>query len=437
MLRTEFLKRAVQDPTKPYNRKAWLISLLAITNEGPDAYRADPYPYRIVRTPSSISFLDTDGALIRIDDAKPTDPLFAVRDLLNVDETWTSLVKDKTETTVGRLLTNIILLQDIFGDKIPYVNSKFKVDDIEKFIASRMVPTPPTGQPRKQDVIYIDEYLTFIDRLQYIASLASITNYAATPKNITSPPGIKAYREQLLKEYGDTLSDPVKLVEFETKLKQYSEDYFKDDPSNGAFFSGKVKDIGYRRMFLNFGTDPQMVQTAMVKPIDQPLSEGWSLDPDDFAAAINGLRAGSYARGKETVNGGVMSKIILRAMSAYTITKDDCGTKKGLPRTFTKSDIALLVSRYILQGNKWVLIETPDQATPYIGKEVIMRSPIYCLSKGDSFCRICAGEKLALLPNGLSLAAIEVSSIVMGAAMAAKHGKVISSAHFDYTKHFS
>jgi len=441
VLKKDYLKLTLSHESKNGKHvclyRNWMISAFAIIQESPDAYQTDPYLYRIVQTPTGIMFVDADKQLVKIDDVKPGSPLFSFSEAIEADETWAPNIKSKIETTVGRLIVNQILLVTIFKDRIPFINKSLKVGDVESEIALHLTPTPKDGSARDPKLIYIDDYSHFVDRLQYISSLASLSNYSATRKNIVAPPGIEKYRSELVKEYGDRLKDPVILAEFEGKLKAYTEEHLKDDPSNGVFLSGKVKNIGYKRMFLDFGIDSQIRESTEVRPITQPLTEGWSTEPDHFASMMNGLRAGSYARGMETVKGGVTAKALLRSLSSFVITDQDCGSKIGLSRIFTDKNYQLLVSRYIQEGNKWILVTDEDTAKRYINKPVVMRSPLYCQSPKESFCKYCVGEKLALNPNGLSLAATDVSSVVLGSFMQAMHGTVLSTAHFDYSKHLT
>ena len=67
----------------------------------------------------------------------------------------------------------------------------------------------------------------------------------------------------------------------------------------------------------------------------------------------------------------------------------DCGTVKTLTVTIPKNtdDYGY---RYIVENGKLKCL-TPDIIGNYIGKEVKMRSPMYCLAK-DCICSKCAGE---------------------------------------------
>lgn len=440
MLKLDYLKTVLQyeagKPNKAYLQRTWAISAFAIVIEAPDAYQKNPYLHRLVRTVTGVYFVDGDGQLVQITDADQ-QPLFRFTDTIKVDPTWAPNITGEIETTVGRMFVNQVAISGVFGAKVPYVNKSFKVGDIEDYIAKRLEVTPKDPSQKNGERIYIDEYCQFVDRLQYISALSTLCNYSATRKNIVAPPGIDKFRSELAKEYGDRIKDPVVLSEFEAKLKAYADEYLQDDPSNGIFLSGRTKDNGYRRMFLEFGADMQLRPSTSVVPIVKPLTEGWSTDPTEFTAMMNGIRAGSYSRGLETVNGGVTAKSLLRSLGSYTIKQEDCGSKLGLVRTFSQKDWSGLIGRYVQDGNTWKLVADEEQARQYADQTVTMRSPMYCQSTTGSFCRICTGEKLALNPNGLSLAATDVSAVILSASLKAMHGKVLSTARFDYTKHLT
>lgn len=401
-------------------------------HEDPQSYLQDPYRYKLIQTPTGYQYLDPQtNELSSITDVPAGTVMFTFKDIIKVDSSWLQNIPSPIETSFGNLLVNAIALSDVFGKKIPYMTGKISVKRVEEIVAPILKDTP-TDDQRNYAYIYVDEYTKFIDRLQYIASLSSLCVWSATRRNITGPTGLKAYREQLLKEYGDRLKDPATLAEFEKKLRDYDNEYLKDDPSNGIFLSGKTKDIARKKMYLTTGAGSSFSPSNTVTPTIQSLEEGWSTDPQEFTASMNDLRYGSYARGAETVKGGVTAKSLLRSLGSYVITMDDCGSSFTLAREFTQDDYDRLISRYIVESGKLLLIDSDDMARKYIGRTVNMRSPLYCKSKGESFCKYCTGEKLAANPNGLSLAVTDVSSVILYAFMKLMHGSTLSSVHFDF-----
>lgn len=431
MQKLNYLKLAIA--ANAYRDRSWIFSLVSQVQEGPEDYLKKPFHYRLIQTLSGFYFVDPqhNNQLTLIEDVKAGEPLFTFTDSINIDASWCVNLKENITSTLGRLLVNMLVLVDVFHDKIPYINGPISVADIESIIAKKLKDTPSVDAPRDNNSIYVDEYTKFIDRLQFLAILAPLCVWSATKTNVVAPVGITAYREQLANEYGDKLKDPAYLAEFEDKLRKYDSDYLADDPSNGKFLSGDMKNIRRKKLFLTSGAEMGFKITSKVKPVVPSLSDGWGYNQEEFVSSMNGLRAGSYARGTETIKGGVTAKALLRSLGSFKIVDKDCGSTTGLKRTFTKETISKTVGRYVLKGNESIVI-TDDTANSYIDKEISLRSPLYCRSEGETFCRCCVGDKIALNPEGLSLAVTDVSNVILYSFMKLMHGKRLSTAHYDF-----
>jgi hypothetical protein len=430
MDRLSYLKAAMA--AKCFYKKAWIISAFAITAEGEEAWKENPYPYRIVRKLTGMYYVTTRGELDRIDGAKLDEPLFKFLEPITVTPQMCKNVKAPVETFIGNWIHNEILLVNAFGDKIPFIADVISLGDLGDYIAPLLRDTPAEGEERSTEYIYCDEYCKFVDSIPFVEGLSQLCVVAATPKNITAAPGITEFKQQLLQKYGDSLTNPVELAKFEKELKDYDEAYLKDDPSNGIFLSGKTKNVARKKLFLTVGAEGTFEETQKVHPIINSLSEGFSIKPDDFTATMNGIRSGSFSRGYETQNGGVSAKVMLRSVGNFRIDDTDCETTLGLRRYFYNDDIDQLVGRMIRVNKEWLLIESPEQAMKYVGQPVIVRSPMYCKLDGDHICKHCAGKRLAENPVGLTIAVTEISSIIMTAALKKMHGTVLSVAKMDF-----
>ena len=429
MNRSDYLKLVLKNKT--HLMKKWIISAFCVVNEGPDDYKQDPYPYRLVSLPTGKFFVDPDGTtLVNIEDSVVDQPLFDFLESITVDPSVCINLTEPIETKVGNVLVNEIAITPAFGDKVPFQNGKVNGEKIESFIASRLKDTPAENEVRDHNFIYVDELLKFNDALGFLRQLASISVWSATEKVLTPAPGIREYKQQLLKEYEGRLHDPVVLTEFEGKLKAYDAEYTKGDKSERGFLSGKVKDNARRKLFLCMGAEQTFSTSMHVTPVIASLDEGIPTDPEQFTAAWNGSRFGSYSRGSETVKGGVSAKVLLRALNNFKIIKGDCGTKLTRTKTFNSSDIHQLEGRYILENNKLVQVKK-DRLQEFIGKPVQLRSIAFCKSDGEQACSVCAGERLAQNPEGISLAVTEISSIILTTSLKAMHSQVLSTGKYD------
>jgi len=415
----------------------WVFSAFAVSQmDEPKT----PYPYQLMCRDWGYEYWDAEKAsYVKIEDAKANEPLLVVTDKIKVDSTWASNISKPVELSVGNLLGNKYLIEYAFGSKIECPVGPITIDGyIENNVARRLRDTPKQGEARLNDFIYVDEYNKFGSALQSIKCFDSLFSYAATPKNIVAPPGIDSFKASLNKEFKDrNLDDPLTLSEYEGKLKDFDKEYMKDDPSYGKFTSGKTMAMHRKKMFLIVGAEQlKFDDSKNSKAVTNSLREGWPTDPEQFVAMLNSARIGSYARGAETVKGGVSAKFLVRACNNYTIKDNDCGSKLGITRLYDEEFINRLVDVYVINGNKTELV-TENTKGQYLGKTLTTRSPFFCKEKGDSICRVCSGERLFRFSDGLAIAVMEISAILLAASMAAMHGKVLSTARINLKRHFS
>lgn len=432
MKKFDYFKEAVK--AQCYRYKGWVIAAFSVIQESPDGYKKDPYPYRLVQTPSGFFFVNPikENSLEKIEDAKPNIPLFSFKDAVLADNSLCKNIGAPIVATLGNILFNAICLSDVFDVRIPFQTGRVSIGQLENIIASRLKDTPPPGAERSPDAFYVDELLEFNKRISYVENFAQLCVHAATPKNIIAPPGIKEYKQKLIQEYGDRLKDPVVLAEFEGKLKAYDAEWLKDDPSYGILVSGKIANMSRKGMFLSVGAGHGFKESNKVTPVLNSLEEGWPTDPEQFTAMINVSRAGSFFRGKDTEKGGVSAKAFLRAVSNFVIKDEDCGTQLGIHRSYTAKNINKLVGRYIYNGKEWILIENKADADPYVDKTVIVRTPLYCKLEKDTLCRYCVGENLYRNPVGLTSAVTETSSVILATSLAQFHGSVLATQKYNY-----
>ena len=432
MRKLDYLKYAIQQ--KLYSKKAWMISIFSVFQEKENAYQVDPYKGRVVAQPWGLSFINDAGELEKIEDSKPMEPLFQVGDRLVVDSSWASNCKEQVETSVGTLLFNHICLITCFGNKIGYMTGRVSVDQVESIIVPRLKSNPKEGEVRSDTDIYVDEYIALGRSFEYLKGMLQLCAYAATPKGLVAPTGIKEFKEKLAIKYQGQLTDPVKMAAYEAELKAFDAEFMKDDPSYGKFTSGKVANISRKKLFLTVGSETQFKETAEIVPITSSLQDGWPTDPVEYTSMMNGIRTGSYARGAETVNGGVAMKYMLRAANNFKIVSEDCGSKLGIRRMYTKANAANLVGRTVIDTGKQILIQNENELGNYLGKVLTVRSPMYCRKEGDTLCKVCTGEKLGRYETGLTIPLTEISSILLSASMAKMHTSGLSSAEMDLSE---
>lgn len=432
MKKLDYLKYAIQQ--KLYSKKAWMISVFSVFQEGENGWKEDPYKGRLVTQPWGLSFVNESGELEKIDDSKQMTPLFTPADRLMIDNSWASNCKESVETSVGTLLFNHICLITCFGNKLDYMVGRISVAQVEAEIVPRLKSNPKPGEARNDVDIYVDEYIALGRSFEYLKGMLQLCAYAATPKGLVAPTGIKEFKAQLNRKYEGKLTDPVQMAAYEAELKKFDDEFMKDDPTYGKFTSGKVANISRKKLFLTVGSETGFKETAEIIPVTNSLQEGWPTDPVEYTSMMNGIRTGSYARGAETVNGGVAMKYMLRAANNFKIKSEDCGSKLGIRRLYTKANASSLVGRTLIDAGKQILVENENQLGNYLGKVLTVRSPMYCKMEGDTLCKVCTGEKLGRYETGLTIPLTEISSILLAASMAKMHTSGLSSAEMDLSE---
>jgi hypothetical protein len=434
MNKLQYLKFAINNNL--YKKKTWMISAFAIIKENINN-KENIFLGSLVLESWGYSFYNEKQELVKIEDSIPNEPLFKFLDPITIDNTWIENADKSINTFIGNLLVNKILVTNCFGNKIKFIEGKISIKDIEEKIAKSLIDNPKNkDEKRLANFFYVDEYVKFIDNIQYLSTFTQLATYSATKKNILPPTGIKEFKKELLEKYKDKLNNPVELSNFEQELKNFDSNYLEGDPSNNIFVSGKVKNVARKKMFLTIGSEQGFDEDLKSEPIINSLDEGWPTDPVKFTELMNGLRIGSFSRGAETVKGGVSAKVLLRAITNFNIQDTDCGSKLGIRRKYTKENINKLVGRYIID-KEVIFIDNEDLASKFIDKNIIIRSPMYCKLEGENICKICSGNNLFQFKEGLAIPVTEISSIILTTSLRKMHGTILSTAKLDIEEIFS
>lgn len=334
-------------------------------------------------------------------------------------EDWTSL-EDNVITTVGIAMINYIMLEKPFSGVYNFIDGAINSDIEDKFAADLL--------SRK---IAVPLFEKFIDNCEYMQTWNRYFVQAASKKTLLPPPEIKAKKEKLVKDMiaesgPDTFLDQVNIVKLETELKKIDAEWLKDDPTFGIVTSGKVLNNSRKELFLTMGGiasfDEEDKDSIF---IINSLLEGWPEDKELFTAMVNSLRAGSLARALDTQNGGLLAKMILRAIGSYTIKKDvDCGTKLGYPFAVLPETFNEIIYRHVIINNETTFIANAEAAKNLIGQQLVIRSPKYCNLPGENICGKCVNQLLNENVDGIKNEATTVAQIVLLEAMKKMHNTI-------------
>lgn len=436
MKKAEYLKLALINNWQ--ENLVWLRCLLTVTRPKGVSQK----PGDIISKPTGYEVVLPDSSVERLEDAQVSAPIFRFLDPVVIDESWQPNVKGVVQTVIGNLLFNAVCVVPSFGKKIEFLTGKVGMARLEAIAAARFADEPVAPAVRQDNFIYHDEWTGFVDKIQFYKSLGDIASATVTERTLLPAPGITEYKQKLLKEKydgGKLLSDPVQAAQFDKDVTAYDDKYLEGDPTLGKFMSGKAKSTARRKLHNTVGTGVTFdSNTTTVTPVINSLTEGWPRDPEQLIAVLNDARAGSFSRGSETVKGGVAAKDLIRIFSNFTLAIADCGSASGKMRyIYDNEAINALKGVTAMQGAKSLEIIKENEAANYLGKVLKVRSPMYCLSKGDSFCMKCMGQSLEQYTEGLVIPGTEISAVILTASLKKFHTSGTVTVEMDLEQVFS
>lgn len=408
MTKKEYLYKAVQ--THKYKQVSWYYTVFTLYIEDNDHIKLD----------GNALSVKLDDEWITLTDATPTAPIFKATDPLTIDNTWFNGLKDKIETTVGTYLLNILLVQYSLENRVPYQNRQFSPGDIE---SEYIIPYLKPDDEETDKDIPLSMYKRFIKAVTLLRRLNYIFVVVRTEKSIVPPPDMAQFKKRVYKEfvqkYGEGFtSNQAHYLEFENVLMEHYKDYLKDDPTFGITVDRKVLNAKKKKS-IAIGTGSKMTPDDTPTTIINSLSEGYPMDKRSIATIFNAIRYGSASRGIETQIGGVIAKMMIRALHAVKIIDTDCGSKEHATIHVTKHNKEGLY--YILTKDGTIL--SKDNIDAYLGKSIEVRSPLYCKLKGNQICTHCASLRYKNDENALGLLAITLGGDAVSNSLSKFHAK--------------
>lgn len=412
MTKLDFLKYSINN--KYHLKLNWYYYILGILD--PNTLKENDYIwYGDGYYKAKINNEYVDITDFRITDSSTGNalPMFFCSDVIKIDKgICPNIVENEIETTVGRLLANLILLVHPFNVKLPYINGEVSVKDIESIIGPMM----------REKKITVDEYLKYTTSCTFITNLSRLVSVSATRKNTVAPPGIKEYKKKVQadmdREYGPSWRESTTLItEYKNRLQEYDKEWLKDDPSMGKLLNKKITNNSRTKVYLTVGNEQGFDKASNEAVfIDNSLEDGLPKNPKQLATMYNAIRSGSFDRGHETQKGGAAAKEILRSSSSIIILPGDCKSNRGYTIKVTKDNAKYLVGRYLLQGVKRI-----DDAQSLIGTSIVIRSPMYCKFEDGRICATCAGDIPSSNPNGVSMGLLDISGILLNNSLKSMH----------------
>ncbi len=438
MNKVDYFKAAIK--SKAYLEKEWVLGIFTRVVDGmPKSNNVNLdlqnvngpiYPYRlfdVLDDQSCWHYYDPEepSKLKKLVGSNRMEPIYAGNEYVELVPGDLKCVDRIVKTRYYTCVINCCVLEWPFEGKLKYSQKKFggwldKLVGKNAFLGTDASKNT-TGQITVPEIIKYHEALTFIRGFTQIATTS------VTAKSLIPNKKVRALRDKLLAENKDKLHDPTVIVDIMQQLEALDRAELADDKSN-AFYSVKNGAYSVKRMkVMNFyGTE-----SGFGEMDDKPTTFTMSLDEklplNELPATIDTARFGSYSRGLLTALGGAKVKYAARIFQNSRIVMDDCGTTQGSLWTLHPDNVDQLDSRYRINEQRKPELITAEFMKANMGKRIEVRTPTLCMAESPSFCSKCLDKYLALRPNGLYLAPMDVSSAFMGASMGAMHGKVMAT----------
>lgn len=405
-----------------------VLELVKLHSEKPSLCGDDFYIYGVAfktMGDHELPLTDTTGKLpcsvilVKLSESGST-PIYDPTDMFLLQEgmieNYTNS-KGAIETTIGRYLLNYLILVKPFGKLFSYINDVFHVGKIDTMIATALL----------EKTIGRKEYDAYMDYGYFIGQFSEFSVPGISKKALVTDPSIRGLREKLLKEHAHELNDPTVLTKIEAQLVEVDKAWMKGDEAEVfyAVTASKSYNEHRKKMFLTMGLMQSFKSTSTEYSfIPGSLSEG--IDIKYLPDIANEIRRGSYDRGKSTAKGGVQTKDLLRIFNNLRIVGEDCKTSGGIKLTLVEENYKDYIKRWVTQSGKLTLL-TDENIKDYLGKEVIIRSPMYCKMVGG-LCQVCVGNYFKELNStAIGMLALDVGSKFTSISMKSMHFSGIKS----------
>lgn len=329
--------------------------------------------------------------------------------------------KETIETTIGRYITNIVIFPISFMKKFGYQNDELTKGSLKK-IEEKM------GTMLLNDEMTTKEYGEYLDYGEWLGMGSVYFLAPSLDYDINSPiPEVRKLRDELFDKYKDEVAkgDSSAAEKIEREVLDLAEKKIKEKGNEaydfyrcgiGAFANN------YKKMSIMAGA----IENPWTKKLDILKSNYIDgIDIKEYSKFANLTLVGGYSRGVETQSSGYERKKLDNALQ--TVVRDEAGTDCGTPFSMKipimKKISNLFLNRYIVENGKLKLL-TEDNIKQYEGKEVNMRSPMFC--KGKKLCNKCVGELFYKMGvENIGLLNDTMSGVLMNAAMKKMHDSTI------------
>jgi hypothetical protein len=356
------------------------------------------------------------------------------------------------ETTIGRYIVNLFIFE------LPLLEEDKKNYKLDNLLCSLIDYREMAFNKKALNDIYkelsklfIEEKISafvmteFIDRITWLGfNNCFFINAVLDNSTIQPSTKVATFRDNTLKNNKDIMdsNDAIRFLdEIEKPVLDFAVDELNKSNASGKHiyasgFSGELSN-NFKNNSLFRGVTPIPDNPSGYTISTSNLMDGVKKNDTDILTAMNVAVSGSAGRAKDTAMGGYKTKIFNACFSSLVLDEpnSDCGSKIYYKTTLTESNYNEYKFRYIAEGSKLIEL-TDDSYKSYIGKQINLRTPLYCHSK--SICNKCAGNfyyKMKIKNIGLLVS--NISATLMYASMKSFHNLSVKSKKYDIQKFIS
>lgn len=328
----------------------------------------------------------------------------------------------KIETTVGRFIANKFMLQGsgCIG-MIKFVDGILHKGGIEGIDSS-------VGDLLLQGHIERSQFNSYIDHRDTLGYwLNGFLAHTISEKMLRPLDSVEKKKAELCKKYEKELASGNidVMTQVSDELVAYAKEMLKDDPGMDLYLSGDL-DFGnnYKNNAIVKGAVANKI-TGEFDFIDTSFMGG--IDVKDIPAHANSILSSQYPASIATADAGYLGKKLLALLQMMEIDEPDtdCGTKQMIPLKITPGNKKMVLYTWIDNGSGQLIMLTKENVDSYIGKTVMMRSPMTCTS--TKICSKCAGQLFYMLgAKYAGLFSTQISHADLNLALKAKHNSLIN-----------
>ena len=360
------------------------------------------------------------------DKVVPQKALHNTYDIITIPKDYFYEGQAETKTTIGRFLFNKYVLEGsgVIGA------TKIINDTIDKKGLGKVDGL--IGTLYLENEIDRKQFNRYIDRRDNLAYwINGMIAHTLSPKFAKPLKEVEKKKKELYKKYEKELSSGNidVMTQVTDELVAYAKEVLKDDPGMDLYTSG---DLNFSANYKNNSIARGAVVNSITGEYDFIGSSFMNgIEQKDIPAHANSILSAQYPASIALRSAGYMGKKLLAMLQMMSIDydTDDCGTKQLLPINITKQNANYMLYTYIKEGDGLIMLDRSN-INSYIGKTVMMRTPMTCLN--DRICHKCAGELFKKMDvTNAGLFSVQISAVSLNAYLKQKHNNNIEIFKFN------